>query len=96
MATKGETRINLGEDMFLTFSEYRREPKIHVRRFIRGVLVPGKLYPTKYGITMTPDQFKTLTEVLPPLIGELFADKPSPDVGPTELGAGLYLTLKID
>ena len=94
MATKGETRLSLGEDIFLTLSEYRSEPRIHVRRFIPGVLVPNRLYPTKYGIVMTPAQFKTLTEVLPPLIEDLFVDDPPQDVAPIELGADLFLAMK--
>ena len=94
---KGETRINLGENMFLTYSEYQGASKIHLRKFtacFKGT--PGKFYPTKYGTTMTPGQFITLTEVLPAVIPDLLADRPTQDATPTKLGGDLYFNLKFN
>ena len=75
MNTKGETRISLGEDMFLTCSEYRGVKKVHVRMFIPGNN-SDTLFPTKYGVVMTQPQFKTLSEVLPSLMVELLKMNP--------------------
>ena len=94
MNTKGETRISLGEDMFLTCSEYRGVKKVHVRMFIPGNN-SDTLFPTKYGVVMTQPQFKTLSEVLPSLMAELFKDEPTQGVTPINLGADLYLALTV-
>ena len=94
---KGETRINLGENMFLTYSEYQGASKIHLRKFtpcFKGT--PGKFYPTKYGTTMTPGQFISLTELLPAIIPDLLADRPTQDMTPTKLGGDLYFNLKFN
>ena len=97
MTTKGETRIPIGDNFYLTFTEFKGEPKVHIRLFITVSSLFKKpkstIFPTKVGVTLTTDQFKACAEVLQGVVPQLFGDPPAEPLAPFSLGSDLYLTL---
>ena len=104
MSRKHETRLPIGDDFYLTLSQYHGETKMHIRKFeTRPSLYNDKqtfIVPTKLGITMTLTQMQTLKKVLPTIMPDVFANNAktlshqfAKDVSKISLGGYLYLTV---
>ena len=78
MTTKGETRIPIGEDFYLTLSTFQAESKIHIRKFISSPALynPAQTYltPTKQGLTMSTKQCQALKLALPTIMPMVFSN----------------------
>ena len=75
MTTKGDTRLPLGGEFYLTMNTFRGESKIHIRKFLSSKTFhnPAQIYlvPTKNGVSLTTKQFQALKLSLPSIIPKL-------------------------